>query len=113
MTDATLFVPEVVLPTKETQMLYKSISGGKFVKELEWDDVEIVEQTQNVAANTPFNLLLVTNRVGVTRLIAEVLPNFSDQLFNQTVSSITITDFSIDINSKDYFNMNIRTDQEA
>ena len=42
-----------------------------------------------------------------------MLPNFNDQLFNQTISNIVITDFNIEIDSKDYFNMNIRTDQEA
>ena len=113
MTRATLFVPEVVLPTKETQILYKSISGGKFVKELEWDDVGIVEQTQNVTANTPFNILLGANQVGVSKQIAIVLSNFYYQLFNQTTSNIVITDFYIEIDSKDYFNMNVRTNQGA
>ena len=61
MTDLTLFVPEVVLPTKETQMLYKEIGSGKFVKEIEWDEVEMFEGDRNLVANTPFNVLLGTN----------------------------------------------------
>ena len=111
--EVTLWVPEIALPTKETQMLYKEISGGKYTRELDWDAVEMYEETQNLTANTPFNSLLGTNQVGINKIIAVVLPNFNDQEFNQTVSNIQINEFNIQINSKDYFNMNIRTDQEA
>ena len=113
MGDVTLFVPEVVLPTKETQMLVKEISNGKFVKELMWDNVEVYTKTTNVAANTPFNELLGTNLTGVHKIIAVVIDNINSQEHNKTTSEISISDFNIEIDSKDYFNMNIRTDQEA
>ena len=113
MTGVTLFVPEVVLPTKETQRLLKEIGAGKFMKEIEWDVSEIYTRTTDVVANTPFNELLGTNLVGVNKIVAVVQPNFNSQVHNQTVSNVIITDFNIEIDSKDYFNMNIRTDQEA
>ena len=117
MEDLTLFVPEVVLPTSDSTKLYKEMTSENFVKQLEWDAVEIITSRAGVLpANTPFNELLGTNLVGIKKLIAVVLPNYvaaNIQEHNQTVSNVTISDFNIEIDSKDYFNMNVRTDQEA
>ena len=56
MSYATLFLPEFALSYREPPMLYKSISDCRIAKKLEWDNVEIVEQTQNVLTNTLSNL---------------------------------------------------------
>ena len=113
MEKAELFVPEVVLPSKQTEMLYKSISNGRFVKDIEWDDVEIQTLRNAVQANNAFDELLGTNLVGVTKIIVVVLQNYNSQTHNQTTSGVTINDFNVEIAGKDYFNTNIRTDQAA
>ena len=112
MTNVTLFVPEVVLPTQETTKLLKMINSD-LIKELSWDATEIIERTVNVVANQPFNELLGTNLSGVNKVIAVVHDNYGSQEHEQICSGVGISDFNIEIDSKDYFNMNLRTDQEA
>ena len=41
------------------------------------------------------------------------IDNYGSQEHSQTCSNISVTDFNIEIDSKDYFNMNLRTHQEA
>ena len=113
MTDVVLFVPEVVLPTSETSKLVKKISSGGFVQEISWDGTEVYTRNAQTVANTPFNELLGTNLSGVNKIVAIVHNNYGSQEHSQTCSNISVTDFNIEIDSKDYFNMNLRTHQEA
>ena len=113
MTNVILFVPEVILPTDETTKLVKQTGSGNFVQELSWDSTEIIERTTNVVAKQPFNELLGTNLSGVNKVIAVVHDNCGSQEHEQICSGIEISDFNIEIDSKDYFNINSGTDREA
>ena len=106
-TNVTLFVPEVILPTDETTKLVKQIGSGNFVQELSWDSTEITERTTNVVANQPFNELLGINLSGVNKVIAVVHDHYNSQEHEQLCSGVEISDFNIEIDSKDYFNMNL------
>ena len=77
LTDVTVFLTNP--QTKETQMLYSSIEDYKFAEKLEWDQTQIEEQTKPVTVNTRFKLVLGTNQVSITTLVAVVSPDFSDQ----------------------------------
>ena len=99
----TLFAPEVVLQAKETQMLYKSTSDSKFIKESKWDADEIYNRTRDVSAGTPFNELSCTNSIGINKMIAVVIANFNSQEHNKTTSVCVISDGNTEIDSKVYF----------
>ena len=88
MTNVTLFVPEVILPTSKTTKLAKHISSGNFVQELSWDSTEIIERTTNVVANQPFNELLRTNLSGVNKVLAIVHDHYGSQEHEQICSAM-------------------------
>ena len=113
MTSAQMLLPEVILPTDENTKLMKAISSGNLVKEFEWDSVDYILTNTHVAANTQFEVLLGTNLVGVRKLFFMVHQHVNDQEYVQTGSDVDISNFNVEIDSKDLFNMNIGTDQEA
>ena len=113
MTDAQLLVPEVVLPTSDNGKLMKAISSGSFTKELEWDSMDYILSNTNVVAGQPFEVLLGTNLVGVRKIFFMINAHVSDQEWVQTGSAVTVRNFNVEIDSKDLYNMNVATDQEA
>ena len=109
MTDVVPFVPEIVLPTSETSKLVKNISSGGFVQELSWDGTEVYTKNAQTVAHRPFNELLGTNLSDVNKIVAIVYNNHGRQEHSQTCSEMSISDFNVEIDSKDYFNINLRT----
>ena len=113
MTSAQLLAPEVVLPTTENTKLIKAISSGKFEKTMVWDSTDYVLTNTNVTANRPFNELLGTNLVGTQKILFMVHEHVNDQEWVQTGSAVAVRNFNVEIDSKDLYNMNVATDQEA
>lgn len=113
MVNAQMLLPEVILPTNENIKLMKGISSGNFSKDFRWDATDYVLTNTNVQANTQFEILLGTNLVGVKKLFFMVHGNVNNQLFVQTGSNISIRNFNVEIDSKDFYNMNVQTDHEA
>ena len=113
MTGAQLLAPEVVLPTSENTKLMKEISSGKFVKELEWDSMDYILTNTQVTGNNQFEVLLGTNLTGVKKLLFMVHGHVDSQQHVQTGSEINVRNFNVEIDSKDLYNMNVATDQEA
>ena len=113
MTDAQMLIPEVVLPTPDNTKLMKSLASNNFTKTLEWDSMEYQRTNRPVAANVPFNELIDANLTGIRKIYFLVHANFNSQEHVQTGSAIAIRDFNVEINSRDLYNMNIATDQEA
>ena len=91
----------------------KKISSCGFVQEISWDGTEVYTRNAQTVANTPFNELLGTNLSGVNKVVVIFHNNYGSQEHSQTCSSISVTDFNIEIDSKDYFNINLRTHKEA
>ena len=108
MTDVVLFVPKVALPTAKTSKLVKKISSGDFVEEISWDGTEVYSRNAQAVANTPSNELVGTNLLGVNKIVAIVHNSYGSQEHSQTCSDVLITDFNIEIDCKDYFNMNLQ-----
>ena len=113
MTSAQLLVPEVVLPTTENGKLMKAIGSGSFIKTLEWDSADYILTNTDVRVNEQFEVLLGTNLVGVRKLLFMVHDHADNQQYVQTGSSVSVRNFNVEIDSKDLYNMNIATDQEA
>ena len=105
--------PEVVLPTSENNKLMSALASNNFTKELSWDAADFVLEGTQVQANQQFDVLLGTNLPGVQKLLFMVHAHVNDQEYVQTASDISITNFNVQIDSKDLYNMLVSTDQEA
>ena len=58
-------------------------------------------------------MLLGTNLVGTRKLLFQVHEHADDQEWVQTGSGVSVRNFNVEIDSKDLYNMNVATDQEA
>ena len=105
--------PEVVLPTSENNKLMSALASNNFTKELLWDAADFVLEGTQVQANQKFDVLLGTNLPGVQKILFMVHAHVNDQEHVQTASNISVTDFNVQIDSKDLYNMLVSTDQEA